>query len=502
MDYTPKCESYGDSGHVSASFDASSKLFESTPETETDSTPSLISNPKKRKAQYCDIRSRKLNDLLHSCPSTPQASSTLNESLSTEFENIKIEQNYFDIGDYVEPAQKFLKTNGCDKIVTPPSTPEAHMKAFDCTPKKSSSFQKCSSACSVPSPLKEQHDILYPNLKPLDPLRKPLTPQKFREKLDKIGQNSTPFKRSLFVSRDNRLFSRILTNDVVMGKIFEYLSNGDLFRVSMVSTGFRVALSRNAKAGHRYQTYRESHKKNKENYKITPPSSPENLGIFPDGAVSPNSRNFVDFIELGSSLNQNQSLTKCPKCGKPSIVEKSIAQCQEVLSCGFIFCQMCDSFSYVPEEFFDKCRGLMLGGSVTKKRRKLEDLSNCSLDFNMSSVLNSTSENHYHSSGYFSGHDSSHLTPVSVKRDLSRSFNTSEGHSKPPRVLLDSNRSLRNIQCVKGGQRKSVCNVAPVVPCENVRKTIEIIEPPSPPKVKSYSACSKQSKRNLKRLTR
>ena len=50
MDYTPKSESCGDSGHVSSSFDGSSRVYESTPRIETDSTPHLFnSNPKKRK---------------------------------------------------------------------------------------------------------------------------------------------------------------------------------------------------------------------------------------------------------------------------------------------------------------------------------------------------------------------------------------------------------------------------------------------------------------------
>lgn len=95
--------------------------------------------------------------------------------------------------------------------------------------------------------------------------------------------------------------------------------------------------------------------------------------MFPEGSVSPNSQNFAEFTELGrivkscykifiimfifisgSNLNPNQSLTKCPKCDKPSVVEKSIAQCQEVNSCGYIFCQKCDSYSYDPKEFYDR----------------------------------------------------------------------------------------------------------------------------------------------------
>lgn len=47
MDFTPKVE---DSVHVSSSFETSATVFESTPKTETELTPSLYnSNPKKRK---------------------------------------------------------------------------------------------------------------------------------------------------------------------------------------------------------------------------------------------------------------------------------------------------------------------------------------------------------------------------------------------------------------------------------------------------------------------
>lgn len=112
------------------------------------------------------------------------------------------------------------------------------------------------------------------------------------------------------------------------------------------------------------------HKLNKENYKITPPSSPESQNLFPEGSFSPGSRKFAEFVETGtriclvqscwccnsvivagSHLNPNQSLTKCPKCIRPSVVEKSIAQCN---SCGYIYCQKCESFSYDPEKFVDK----------------------------------------------------------------------------------------------------------------------------------------------------
>lgn len=94
------------------------------------------------------------------------------------------------------------------------------------------------------SPFKEQRDLLYPTLKPLEPVKKPLTPQKFKEKVEKLRQSSTPNEKCLFET--------ILDVDVVMGQIFQYLSNGELYRVSMVSKGFRNALYKNTKAYNRF----------------------------------------------------------------------------------------------------------------------------------------------------------------------------------------------------------------------------------------------------------
>lgn len=139
--------------------------------------------------------------------------------------------------------------HSCGKLVTPPSTPESHLKVFDSTPKKSGIFAKCSSACSVPSPLKEQHEILYSKLKPLHPLRKPATPQKILEKIDKVESDKCR-NRSVLVTekRSSDKLPLILNTVEIMDKIFTYLSNGDLFRFSKVNEDFKRALFMSWKA--------------------------------------------------------------------------------------------------------------------------------------------------------------------------------------------------------------------------------------------------------------
>ncbi|XP_050311518.1 uncharacterized protein LOC126747067 [Anthonomus grandis grandis] len=485
MESTPKGEKVQ---NKSSSFNVSA-MFESTPKTEAEGTPHLPKiNPKKRKVQY--DRSRIINDPL----STPQASSTLNESLFKKFESIEIEENCD------TPAAKYFKTNECEKLVTPPSTPESHRRYFNETPIKTGSFQKCSSACSVGTPLKEQHDILYPTLKPLEPARRILTPQKFREKIEL--RHSTPD----FSTNKNKksLLSTVLCNRVIMDNVLQYLSGGDLFRLSMVSQGFRDAVNNSFSAKIRFESFKITHKQNKENYKITPPSSPEvqNDILFREGSLSPRSRNYSEFFETANNLTQNQSLVRCPKCQKPSVVEKSIAQCQNKLSCGYIFCQKCESYSYSPEQFYDQCQDLRLDSSlvVENRRHLLGDVTNSSFD--ISSVLCSMS-----SSGYYSGYETSH-TPLSVKRNLNMSSfgsgrSSLKKHPKPEKPLFETNRSLavESPDQSKEEKRKST-DVIAVVKSKSIRKKIENVEPSSPPRVKTYAACSKESRRNLKRLTR
>lgn len=67
MDFTPKDE---DSVHVSSSFETSATVFESTPKTETELTPSLYNNnPKKRKVSTVSCIYFRLNSfiIIHNC---------------------------------------------------------------------------------------------------------------------------------------------------------------------------------------------------------------------------------------------------------------------------------------------------------------------------------------------------------------------------------------------------------------------------------------------------
>lgn len=147
----------------------------------------------------------------------------------------------------IRARPKLISTvSSCDRLASPAVEPR-NLNAYECTPTKSGIFQRCSSSCSAPSPLKEQHDILYPTLKPLDQMRKHLTPQKFK------GPNSIPVKKRVYVPETTTRISlmKVLHNDVVMDHVFKYLSNGDLFRVSMVSRGFRDALLTNFTASNR-----------------------------------------------------------------------------------------------------------------------------------------------------------------------------------------------------------------------------------------------------------
>lgn len=79
------------------------------------------------------------------------------------------------------------------------------------------------------------------------PQRKPLTPQKLKEK---ISRDSTSYRK--VISKEDRLIGGILTNVVIMGKIFSYISDGDLFRLSEVSRDFKNALERNSSAKIRF----------------------------------------------------------------------------------------------------------------------------------------------------------------------------------------------------------------------------------------------------------
>ncbi|CAH2011907.1 unnamed protein product [Acanthoscelides obtectus] len=439
-------------------------VFQSTPAE----TPKLIKNQRKRKATD-------LEDCEVTCPETPPFSSTLNESLFNHFENFHLDHGESTIFEETPTDQEISRSSN-KRFCSLPNTPDKQeiksIRAASSTAAKNFVSQ---------SPLnKDAYDILYPSIPCLDPARRQfVTPQKV---------NASYIKRCLFSQHNKDPFTSVLSNAVVMRQILKYLSNGDLYRLSQTSKHFKEAIIVNRDAKTRYYNYLQMHKLLKENYKITPPSSPEKDSGYED--ASPGSKNHMYFREIASCLNKNQSLIKCPRCNKASVVENHIAQCQNLNQCGYIFCQKCNSFSNDPEEFKDHCRHAQL--NVPKPRNLLSDLSNCTTsdyatDSSTSFFTSSLTSSKYESSGFYSDVE---VTPK-------RTVKTKMLSSNEIKILAVSNANIGK-ESVKSKRRTSLL---PVVPLDT-KKSVEIVEPSSPPKIKQPAVCSKQSKRNLKRLTR
>ncbi|XP_018569958.1 uncharacterized protein LOC108909965 [Anoplophora glabripennis] len=511
MDNTPSSLQNSESG----CFDSSRSLFESTPNAGSNTTP-LYPQSRKRKASFLEnCSARKLTDVIEACPLSPPFSSTFNESLLNHLEkfHIQTEENnskdekdlVIDLGSTEKPYHeiKICRNNeyGRKKFRSAPNTPKKQAWDVLDTPKRAntSSFVKNFSQINMQSPLnKEAYGILYPDLPPLEPCKKPLTPQKFKQNLEKTA---TPAKKCLFVTPRRDLFKKVFSNTIIVANIFRHLSDGDLYRLSMVSHSLKDSLRLDVNAYDRYRRFLYAHKSSKENYRITPPKSPEKEDSVAETDLD--SKNFYYFCSIASELNKNQSLMKCPRCGKPSVVENAIGQCQDLNSCGYIFCQKCNSFANNPKDFRDKCNNAQIVN--VRPRSRLGDLSNSTItsdymtdnsnSFFSSSSLNLSLSNKYDSSGFFSECEGN--TPVlKAKRNLSRSFTTPS--TIKPRALSSKN-NIQGATYPHKVQRRS--SILPVIPME-APKPVEIVEPSSPPKVKSYAICSKQSKNNLKRLTR
>ncbi|CAH0549269.1 unnamed protein product [Brassicogethes aeneus] len=461
MEFTPNTTyNASDSGHVS-SFDNSLSFYGSS---STETTP-LTNLSRKRKFNY-EIPKRNLTDVLES----PHCfNSTFNESLSSKFSNCHIKNDLFNDIQHNKVFKRDVST--IQKIHSAPCTPVKQVKIGGNT----RSFVKC---YPEESPLKEARSILYPKLKPLEPPRRILSPLKLK-KFD------SPAKKCLFLN-PKALLQKVITNSVIMSVVLKNLSNGDLYRLSKVSESFRQAINNDLSAVIRLRFFDEKHKKNKENYQITPPPSPEKCTETPP---SPSNRNFKLFLNRTKSLDKNESLRKCDICSKVAVVMHNIAQCESI-SCGYICCLNCNSSSFTAEEFNDKCNGARLGLEKSKEN-PLTDMSNTSYSF-----FNNSSASHSHSTRQESGFYSDMDSPV-VKRNLNRSFTSTPVVKK---VLASNNNRIhlksRNVNLNKSTPIHSVIKV------ETTRLPIEVVEPPSPPRAKNYVACSKQSKKNLKRLTR
>lgn len=198
--------------------------------------------------------------------------------------------------DHFAPLNKIPKSYGI-KFSSVPSTPEKQITSLKgCS--KTNSFIKNFSQISVhtQSPLnKESYEILYPDIPSLDS-KKSVTPQKIRDRLDK---GAPPPKRSLFTLSKRELFQRIITNPIIMQTILKELSNGDLYRLSQVSRSLEFAVKQNVDASGRFNSYMKTFHSTKENYRITPPSSPEK-DEEEIGSVSPSTRKHQDYWEASN----------------------------------------------------------------------------------------------------------------------------------------------------------------------------------------------------------
>lgn len=180
-----------------------------------------------------------------------------------------------------------------------PNTPEKQIIPNPIYSRKAntSSFLKHFSQISVhtQSPLnKEAYDILYPDLPPLE--SKSLTPQKIKDRFDKA---SGVAKKCLFTHSKRELFKQIVTNPIIMSKIFKELSNGDLYRLSQVSESLKHSILLDFESSQRYHNYMKSFCKYKENYRITPPSSPEK-NEEDTNSWSPSSKKHRDFWNVSN----------------------------------------------------------------------------------------------------------------------------------------------------------------------------------------------------------
>lgn len=185
-------------------------------------------------------------------------------------------------------------------------------------------------------------------------------------------------------------------------------------------------------------------------------------------------------------------MERCLFCNKPvAIVERNISQCTSV-SCGAIRCLKCDSISTTgPENFVNECQQstLLIEKppprysllSSPKRYQNADGIPTFFLDdsINTSQTLNS--------SGYLTDTE---LTQTPHRH--SGSFTREKADIS--QVLKTCNMRVINKPEKNWSRRNSVL---PVI--STTRKKEEIVEPSSPPKIK-HVACSKKSKRMLKRL--
>lgn len=477
---TPNIIEYdsGISGCTSGSFSRSSFLsrrssnsrsfFESTP---NQITP-ILDTSRKRKYESEGLKTRRLEDVIESVSSPPQFSSTLNDSLINNFENCQIKPSVFS-QENDQSYEKYFKV--ANRKIVKCSHPTTPNKLNSYSEIKKPLLNSYFSPKIIDSPQKEANEILYAHIR--NSATKIYSPQKFSI----CGKLLSPAKKCLFedleCQKTFNLFQKVVSSPVIMAVIFSNLSNGDIYRASLAHPMFKRAIAQNAKVRLEHQIFLEKHKRNKENYQITPPGSPEKSNSPPS---SPNSKNFKDFIQIAQLLNSEQSLTKCPKCNKPSVVENKVAQCQSIM-CGYIICQKClSSSSTGPNDFYDKCQSSALG---KKPRPFLGDLSN-----NPSQDTDKIRKR-------FPSFDSSPNSGRKTKKDYKKLL-----QSQKPKLRAFSEFNKNAIKkAISPPKRRMSTGVVPVIPLQNVNY-VQDFEPMSPET--KIIVGSQRSKQNLKRLTK
>lgn len=187
-------------------------------------------------------------------------------------------------------------------------------------------------------------------------------------------------------------------------------------------------------------------------------------------------------------LTENQTLNKCPNCQWAAIVEKNISQCQRD-ACGYIHCTKCNSFSTKgPEHFIDHCQMSALKVEKPCYRPRLTDSPPSRME--TTDELPSFFQDDSFNNNYATKCDSSGYSTDGEFYPYYKPNNSKESFG----VLQECNRELVNSR--RSRERRS--SVAAVIPLHKT-KIHELMEPSSPPQIKNV-ACSKQSKKSLKRL--
>nr|XP_022920444.1 uncharacterized protein LOC111428932 [Onthophagus taurus] len=409
----------------------------SSEETTTLFTPTLKQSTRKRKlSENIDPNNIETSQISASSLLT----STLNDSISSKFENLQ------------------------------PFRPELSPSLVESSPASFSKYKiPPGSSPKLGSP--ERSRILYPNLNPTS-----------KKRLYDF-KRSSPAKKKLFnVKRSGfkdpvKFFCHTVNCEHVVKKILKCLDERDLYNCSRVSKIWKSAVI--LFETERFEHYKNDRIINKENYNASP-------NWFKNVSNFNQSTPISSISERTNCLTKGQHLQHCHSCGKPTaIVQQHISQCSRI-ACGFIICLKCNSCSSTgPENFKDACNSAMLVVEKPRKRRSLLDSPVRDENSTPFFLQNNNSISTLSSSGYGTELDSSNSHYVSG------SFNKNSSYT-----LKNFNEtSLKRISI-----EKRPSPVVPVIPVVNVKKLEPDYEPSSPPKVKLASICSKKSKKALRRL--